>query len=59
MLLSPIAWGGVSDHRAPATLTAAQAATCGVAQDSKEVSNADGAVQLHHRRRRSRWRTPA
>jgi cation/acetate symporter len=40
VLLSPIAWGGTSTYRAPATLTAAQAATCGVPQNSKEVSNA-------------------
>ncbi|MEV6928359.1 cation acetate symporter [Dactylosporangium sp. NPDC051485] len=40
VLLSPIAWGGVSDARTPATLTAAQAKDCGVAQTSKQVSNA-------------------
>src|SRR5262249_50733148 len=40
VLLSPIAWGGVSDARTPATLTAKQAADCGVPQTSKEVSNA-------------------
>jgi cation/acetate symporter len=38
--MSPIAWGGVSSARTPATLTAAQAKTCGVAADSKAVSNA-------------------
>jgi len=40
VLLSPICWGGVSKARPAATLTAAQAATCGVPQNSKEVSNA-------------------
>jgi cation/acetate symporter len=40
VLLSPIAWGGTSEARPAATLNAAQAATCGVPQDSKAVSNA-------------------
>jgi cation/acetate symporter len=40
VLLSPICWGGASKARPPATLTAAQAKTCGVATTSKEVSNA-------------------
>jgi cation/acetate symporter len=40
VLLSPIAWGGVSHARTPATLNAAQAKDCGVPQTSKEVSNA-------------------
>ncbi|GAA3449366.1 cation acetate symporter [Dactylosporangium matsuzakiense] len=40
VLMSPIAWGGVSSARTPATLNAAQAKTCGVPVDSKQVSNA-------------------
>src|SRR6185312_1484880 len=40
VLLSPIAWGGVSEARTPATLNATQAKTCGVPVDSKQVSNA-------------------
>jgi cation/acetate symporter len=40
VLLSPIAWGGVSDARTPAALNAKQAADCGVPQNSREVSNA-------------------
>jgi cation/acetate symporter len=40
VLLSPIAWGGVSEGRTAATLTPAQAATCGVPASSKAVSNA-------------------
>jgi cation/acetate symporter len=40
VLLSPICWGGVSKARPAATLTAAQAKECGVAANSKEVSNA-------------------
>ena len=39
VLLSPIAWGGASDYRAPVKLTAAQAATCGVPVTNTEVSN--------------------
>ncbi len=38
--LSPICWGGASTARPPATLTPAQAKTCGVPVTSKEVSNA-------------------
>jgi cation/acetate symporter len=40
VLMSPIAWGGAQSALPAATLTPAQAATCGVAADSKEVSNA-------------------
>jgi cation/acetate symporter len=40
VLLSPVAWGGVSDARTPATLNAKQAADCGVPQNSRQVSNA-------------------
>ena len=40
VLMSPVAWGGTSDYRTPATLTAKQAADCGLPQDSKQVSNA-------------------
>jgi len=39
VLLSPICWGGTSNSLAPAKLTAAQAATCGVPADSTAVSN--------------------
>ena len=38
--MSPICWGGASVARRPATLTPAQAKTCGVPVTSKEVSNA-------------------
>jgi cation/acetate symporter len=40
VLLSPVAWGGVSTARPAATLSATQAADCGVAAGSKQVSNA-------------------
>jgi len=40
VLLSPIAWGGASKALPAATLTAAQAKTCGVPADSKQVNNA-------------------
>jgi len=40
VMLSPIAWGGTSDYRGAAKLTAVQAKTCGVPATSTEVSNA-------------------
>ncbi len=39
VLLSPICWGGSSSALAPAKLTKAQAADCGVAETSKAVNN--------------------
>jgi len=39
VLLSPICWGGTSGSLAPATLTATQAADCGVPVTSKAVNN--------------------
>jgi len=39
VLLSPIAWGGSGDYRAPVKLSAAQAATCGVPATNTNVSN--------------------
>ena len=40
VLLSPICWGGSSSSLPAAKLTPAQAATCDVAADTKEVNNA-------------------
>ncbi|GAA1788582.1 cation acetate symporter [Luedemannella flava] len=40
VLLSPIVWGGAQSTLPAAKLTPAQAATCGVPADSKEVANA-------------------
>ncbi|MBO2453123.1 cation acetate symporter [Actinomadura barringtoniae] len=41
VLLSPVAWGGASDTKPPAKLTAKTAKDCGVPVTSKEVGNPD------------------
>ena len=41
VLLSPICWGGTSQYKPAAKLTAAQAATCGVPASSTAVANAN------------------